>query len=87
MKPLNAPLSAVAPASPSIGVCVPTIRRDSLEAFLAAWKPVWNALDPRPDLKLFVHEDRPERSQTLATAQFARKARLYRRVISTAAGN
>jgi reversibly glycosylated polypeptide/UDP-arabinopyranose mutase len=69
MKPLNTPLSALRPSAASIGVCVPTIRRESLEAYLAAWKPVWNALDPRPDLKLFVHEDRPERSQTLATAQ------------------
>jgi hypothetical protein len=51
-----------------IGICVPTVRRESLQTFVSAWQPVWHALAERHELVLFVHEDHPQRSFELTRA-------------------
>ena len=51
-----------------IGRSVPTVRRESLETFVAAWKPIWRELEGAPELTLYVHEDHPARSFEISRA-------------------
>ncbi len=51
-----------------IGISVPTVRRESLEGFVAAWQPIWRTLEERFELCLYVHEDHPARSFELTRA-------------------
>jgi hypothetical protein len=46
----------------SVAICVPTSRADAIQAFIGAWRPLWETDDGGSAVNLFVHEDRPQKT-------------------------
>lgn len=53
----------------TVGVVVPTIRSEQFERFLSAWRPFWCGDDARIQPTLFVHEDLPQPTVDVSSAE------------------
>jgi hypothetical protein len=70
-----------------VGICVPTVRGESIQGFLDAWTPFWIGRDDSPlDVTVFVHEDHPDSTVDLSRSGLSLVHTTQRDICATLGG-